>query len=219
MELYDAMRSTPAMRVFKPDPVAVDVLRRVLDHARFAPSGGNRQPWSVVAIQDQATRTRMRELYVPNWENYLDAQGATPLLALDEPPEGLPPMRLRMIKRADHFARHLDDVPLHMIVCARLDGLAVVDAGLERPSIVGGASIYPFVQNLLLGLRNEGVGASLTTLITPSEPQVRELLALPDEVGIAALVAAGYPAEPWPTKLSRKPVEEFAFGERWGEPL
>lgn len=219
MELNDAMTSTPAMRAFKPDPVPGDVLRRVLDHARFAPSGGNRQPWSVVAVQDRATRTRIRELYVPSWENYLDVQGATPLLALDEPPEGLPASRLRMVKRADRFARHIDEVPLHLIVCAQLDALAVVDADLPRPSIVGGASIYPFVQNILLGLRNEGIGASLTTLITPAEPQMRELLGLPDEVAIAALVAAGYPDEPWPTKLSRRAVDEFAFGERWGEPL
>jgi len=219
MDLYEAMRSTPAMRAFTPDPVPDDVLRRVLDHARFAPSGGNRQPWSVVAVRDQATRTRLRELYVPSWENYLDVQGATPLLSMDEPPEGISPMRLRMIKRADRFARTIDEVPLHLIVCARLDALAVVNADLPRPSIVGGGSIYPFVQNILLGLRQEGVGASLTTLITPAEPQVRELLSLPDDVGIAALVAAGYPGEPWPTKLSRRPVEEFAFGEKWGEPL
>ena len=219
MDLYEAMRSTPAMRAFKSDPVPDDVLRRVLDSARFAPSGGNRQPWRVVAVRDRATRTRLRELYVPSWENYLDVQGATPLLALDEPPEGLSPMRLRMVKRADRFARAIDEVPLHLIVCAELGGLAVVDADLPRPSIVGGGSIYPFVQNILLGFREEGVGASLTTLITPAEPQVRELLGLPESVGIAALIAAGYPDEPWPTKLSRRPVEEFAYGERWGEPL
>jgi nitroreductase len=219
MDLYDAMTTTPAMRSFKPDPVPADVLRRVLDHARFAPSGGNRQPWSVVAIQDPATRRALRELYVPSWNAYIDVQGARPLLELDEPPEGVSAGRFRMVKNADHFANHLDEVPLHLIVCAQLDALAVVDANLPRPSIVGGGSIYPFVQNLLLGLRNEGVGASLTTLITPAEAEVRELLGLPEDVGIAALVAAGYPDAPWPTKLSRKPVEAFAFAERWGEPL
>ena len=217
MELYDAMRTTPAVRAFKPDPIPDDVLRRVLEHARFAPSGGNRQPWSVVAVRDPETRTRLRELYVPSWENYVDVQGATPLLSMDEPPEGLPANRFRMIKRADAFARTLDEVPLHLIVCAELDGLAVVDAGLARPSIVAGASIYPFVHNILLGLRNEGIGASLTTLITPAEPEVMELLGLPDSVGIATLIAAGYPDEPWPTKLSRRPLSEFAYAERWGQ--
>jgi nitroreductase len=219
MELYDAMTTTPAVRAFKPDPVGDDVLRRVLDHARFAPSGGNRQPWSVVAVRDPATRTRLRELYVPSWENYLDVLGVTPLLALDEPPEGVAPIRFRTVKNADRFARRLDEVPLHLVVCAQLDGLAVVDADLPRPSIVGGASIYPFVQNLLLALRNEGVGASLTTLITPAEPEVKELLGIPDEVAIAALVAAGYPDQPWPRRLSRREVEEFAFSERWGEAI
>src|SRR3954454_14174897 len=145
MDLYEAMTTTPATRAFKPDAVPDDVLRRVLDHARFAPSGGNRQPWSVVAVREQATRTRLRELYVPSWEAYLEVQGATPLLALDEPPEGLDPKRFRMVKRADRFARTIDEVPLHLLVCAQFDALAVVDQDLPRPSIVGGGSIYPFV--------------------------------------------------------------------------
>ena len=43
MELYDVMRSTPAVREFTDDPLPDDVLARILDNARFAPSGGNRQ--------------------------------------------------------------------------------------------------------------------------------------------------------------------------------
>jgi nitroreductase len=110
-------------------------------------------------------------------------------------------------------------VPLHLIVCVRIADLAITDEGLDRPSIVGGASIYPFVQNILLALRAEGLGASLTTLLIPAEPAVKRLLAIPDELAIAAYIAAGHRADPWPKDLRRRPVSEFAFAERYGEPL
>ena len=93
------------------------------------------------------------------------------------------------------------------------------DAALPRQSIVGGASIYPFVQNLLLALRAEGLGAALTTLLVPAEADVRRLLEIPEDVALAAHIGVGYRAEEWPKRLSRKPVEDFAFSERYGDPL
>ena len=96
--------------------------------------------------------------------------------------------------------------------------LAITDAELERPSIVGGASIYPFVQNILLGLRSEGLGASFTTLLVPAEEAVRELLEIPEGVAMAGHIAVGHRADPWPAKLSRNPASEFVFGERFGAP-
>jgi nitroreductase len=108
---------------------------------------------------------------------------------------------------------------VHLVVGVRLGDLAVTDAQLPRQSIVGGASIYPFVQNLLLGLRAEGLGAAMTTLLVPAEAEVKELLAIPEEVAVAAHIGVGRRADPWPRALARKGVFEFAFSERYGEPL
>jgi hypothetical protein len=107
-------------------------------------------------------------------------------------------------------------VPVHLVICVLLDALAIVDSTLERPSIVGGASIYPFIQNVLLGLRKEGLGASFTTLLTPAEDQARELLGIPEGVGVAGHISTGFRADPWPSKLRRNPVSEFAFADSWG---
>ena len=216
MDLYEAMRCAPTTRRFGTEPVPPEVLLRVLENARFAPSGGNRQGWRVIAVKDAGTRQALRDLYQPHWRAYMELTGGAAVLADPNPPD---PRRARMVKRADEFAERIHEVPLHLIVCAKLGDLAIVDAGLERPSIVGGASIYPFVQNMLLGLRAEGLGAALTTLLAPAEPQVRELLAIPDDVVIAAYVLVGRRDEPWPAQLSRKPVAEFAFAERYGAPL
>jgi nitroreductase len=106
-----------------------------------------------------------------------------------------------------------------MVVGVRLADLAVTDEGLSRTSIVGGASVYPFAQNLLLALRAEGLGASMTTLLVPAEAEVRELLEIPEDVALAAHIGVGHRADPWPKALARRPVEEFAFAERFGQPL
>lgn len=216
MNLNETMRCAPTTRRFTSDPVPHDVLVRVLENARFAPSGGNRQGWRLVAVQDADTRRALGDLYLPHWRAYMEHTGGAAILA---DPDAHDSRRVRMLRRADEFAERIHEVPLHLVVCARLEDLAIVDAGLDRPSIVGGASIYPFVQNVLLGLRAEGLGAALTTLLAPAEPEVRRLLEIPEDVVIAAYVVVGRRADPWPEKLARKPVEEFAFAERYGKAL
>jgi nitroreductase len=216
VDLYEAMRCAPTTRRFGTDPVPSETLHRVFENARFAPSGGNRQGWRVVAVQDAERRRELRDLYQPHWRAYMELTGGAAMLA---DPGAHDPVRVRMLQRADEFADRIHEVPLHLIVCARLSDLAIVDAGLDRPSIVGGASVYPFVQNVLLGLRAEGLGAALTTLLAAAEPEVRLLLEIPEDVVIAAYVVVGRRADPWPKLLARRPVEEFAFSERYGQAL
>lgn len=216
-ELYELMRCAPSTRRFTSEPVPHEVLQRVFENARFAPSGGNRQGWRLVVVTDQDTRRRLRELYEKPWVQYMEQTGGRAVLEAGEA-GGVPAGRLRMLRGADEFAHHFDLVPVHLVVCVELQALAIVDSSLDRPSIVGGASVYPFVQNILLGLRAEGLGAAFTTLLTPAEEQVRELLGLPDGVVLAGHISVGYRADPWPKQLKRNPVNEFAFGERYGQP-
>jgi nitroreductase len=115
--------------------------------------------------------------------------------------------------------RHLDEVPVLIVVCAQLGDLLATDRHLDRLSIVGGASVYPSVQNLLLSARAEGLGTALTTLLCAVEPQVKELLRIPDGVATAAMIPLGYPAKAFPRKLARRPLEETCFADVWGEPV
>ena len=80
MNLLDALRTTGAIRDFRPDAVPDDVLFRVLDTARFAPSGGNRQGWRVVVLRDGTVRRAVRDLYLDGWYDYLAMRqhGLTP---------------------------------------------------------------------------------------------------------------------------------------------
>jgi len=214
MDLFEVLRCAPTTRSFRADPPPLEAVYRALEVARFAPSGGNRQPWRVVVVSDAAKRRRLQELYLPHWRTYLERMGAAPLLGRAEADP-----RLRSLAAANHFAESLAEVPYHLTVWAELAAIAFVDEGLPRRSLVGGASVYPFVQNLLLALRGEGLGAALTTLLAPAEAEVKELLGVPDGLALAAYVLCGWRAEPWPKRLARRPVEEFAFLDSYGEPL
>jgi nitroreductase len=216
-ELYELMRCVPSTRYFTDQPVPRERLARVLDNARFAPSGGNRQGWRLIVVTDRDSRRRLRELYEQPWNEYMIKTGGRAALDAGEA-SGLAAGRLRMLRGSDEFAHRFDEVPLHLVVCVELEALAITDAELDRPSIVGGASIYPFVHNVLLGLRHEGLAAAFTTLLVPAEAEVRELLAIPGGVALAGHISVGYRADPWPKQLRRNPVEDFTFGERYGEP-
>jgi nitroreductase len=220
MELYEVMRTTPATRAFTDEPVDDAVLYRIVDHARFAPSGGNRQGWRVVIIKDPETRRQIRDLYVLGWREYAAhvEAGLVPFAPTDHgrwlgPAVDLE--RARQVPRPNSLADQLDEVPVLLVLVAQLSALACLDNSLGRQSIIGGASIYPFAHNLLLAARNEGLGGVLTSVLARQEPAVRELLSIPEGFALAGLLALGHPQRVV-TRLSRRPVEEFAFVDRFG---
>ena len=99
------------------------------------------------------------------------------------------------------FAEHLDDVPVLILVLADLRKLATVDRDLDHYTLVGGASVYPFVWSMLLAARAEGLAGVMTTMVVRREAEVRAVFAIPDHVAVAALVALGHPVRQ-PTRLT-----------------
>lgn len=212
MDFYDVVSTAWTNRHFTTDPVPDDVLGRAFDAARFAPQGGNRQPVRFITVRDQAKRTQLKDWYLQPWKAYLAAAADGGVRIGGEGKEAA------LLARADNFAEHMDEIPVHVVVCAELDGLHPTDLESGRLSIVGGGSVYPAVQNFLLGCRNEGLGAALTTLLCFFEKDVKELLAIPDGVITAAMIPVGWPAKGFPKKLLRRPMADIAFSETYGNP-
>lgn len=212
--LYEAMSTLRAVRRLRPDPVPEDALERVLQAAAWAPTGGNAQPWRVVVVREPAAKERLGELYRPVWRAYVE--GHRKLLA--RAPEAVREAAERMIRAGDHLAEHFGQVPVVLVFCFDPSRMAITDAGLPRPSVVGGASIYTAVENALLACRAEGLGCVLTTLLCQREAEVKELLGIPEGWGTAAAVPIGYPLLRGHGPIRRRPVEQLAFRERWGEP-
>jgi len=222
MDLIEAMRSQPANRFYKPDPVPDEVFYKAMDSARFGPQGGNRQPVRFLIVTDPAKRAQLAEWYMQPWSVYYEqASAAGEALTADsgDAKATKAVMSKASIVAANDFAENFANHPAVIVACAELEETHPTDTDLDRLSIVGGASVYPLVQNLCLALRNEGVATTLTTLLCLFEPQVKELLGIPEKYATAAHIVAGYPAKPFPTKLTRHPVEEIAFMNSFDNPL
>lgn len=216
VELIDAMRTTGTCRHYRDDPIPDEVLLRAFEAARFAPQGGNLQPLRWIVVRDEALRARLGELYRPLWRDYMATIGGRSMARTEgEPAAGARPHTL---EAANFFAEHFHRVPAILVACVELRRLYATDAELGRLSIVGGASVYPQVQNVCLALRDQGIGTALTTLLCLREPEVCELLAIPDGIATACHVAAGFCTYPFPTRLTRLPVAATVFSDRYGEP-
>jgi nitroreductase len=210
VDLAEVMVTTGTCREFTRDPVPDEVLLEAMEVARFAPQGGNRQGVRLLVVRDPATRRTLRDLYLTRWRPYLAARTGDRELS-ERQQAGM--------ARTNEFAERLDEVPALVVVCCRLSALHPTDHELGRLSVVGGASIYPLMQNFCLALRNLGVASAVTTMLCHDEPAVRTLLGIPDDVITAAHLAVGYPARPFPTTLSRVPAAELLYGETWGTAL
>ncbi len=221
MDLEVALRTTGAVREFLPDPVPDAVVTHILDVARFAPSGGNRQGWRVIVVRDPAGRAAVRDVYRAGWDAYVGqlSEGRVPFSPLADPeaPRPAPPVGHRPpgAGAPNDFADHLDQVPVLLLVLADLRVISAVDKDLPRYTFAGGASIYPFVWSLLLAARLDGVGGVMTTLSVPGEAALKTRFDIPDEMALAALVALGYPRRQ-PSRLSRRAVDEFSTVDRFG---
>jgi nitroreductase len=226
LDLVATLRSTGAERQFHPEPVGDDVLERLLDTARFAPSGGNRQGWRVIVVKDPEARAALRDIYLAGWYEYLAlvSAGLVPWAPVtDRDAEDAAIANAAQFAEAGAaapgFAETLDTAPALLLVLADLSALAAVDRDLPRYTLVGGASIYPFVWSLLLAARSEGLGGVMTSVAVRREHEVRALFGIPDTVAVAALVVLGRPVTA-SRKLKRAPVETFAWVDRYeGDPL
>ena len=200
----DVIARTGACRTFTDEPVSDEQLARVFEAARYGPQGGNRQPLRWIVVRDPEVKLQLRDWYLQVWDDLSGSyrEGDNPIA-----------------NSSAAMAANLHEVPVLVVVGAVLGDLLRTDAELDRPGIVGGASVYPSVQNLLLAARAEGLGATLTTLLCRWEPEVKELLGILDDVITAATIALGHPAKPLATKLTRRPASESVFSERYGEPL
>jgi nitroreductase len=219
VELYDVMRTTSAVRRFTDDPLPDETLRLILDNARFAPSGGNRQGTRIVVVRAEETRRALVELTEPPVRRYMAQRlaGENPWNTVDA--SAVTDEQAAATGVPSDFTRPLLTAPVVLVVAVDLRVVAALDQHLDRIGIVGGASVYPFVWNILLAARNEGFGGTITTMAVAEEPRLKALLGIPAPYAVACVVPLGKP-EHQPAKLSRAPVEELTHREDWsGGPL
>jgi nitroreductase len=206
VDLYEAMSTLRAVRRLKPDSIPADVLERVLQAAAWAPTGGNVQPFRILAVKDPAKKSAIADMYQTEWANY------TKNLRDNAYGSGTE----KMVRAGDYLANHMAEVPVLLVFCFNPNNMAITDANLGRPSVVGGGSVYTAVQNVMLACRAEGLGCVLTTLLCFREPEIKALLEIPEEWGTCAHIPIGYPVLRGHGPITRRPLDKLVFEDTWG---
>ncbi len=213
MDEAPLLRTTGAVRRFTDEPVSDRAVHQLLDDARFAPSGGNRQPWRVAVVADATLRRRLAALMQPVWDEYVARRtaGATPFNVVDDrPPAAVEHAPNELLDR-------IETVPVVLAVAADLRHIAAMDAELDRVAVTPGASVYPFCWSILLAARMRGLGGVMTTFLSRVEPEAAPELGLPEHHALVATIFLGVP-ETTVTRLRRHPVETFATVDRFDGP-
>ena len=204
---FDLVGNMRAMRRLKPDPVPLELLRKVLSAGVKAPSGMNTQPWAFVVVRRPDGK---------KW--FADRYGA----AIRErfggfrPSDDDSPM-MRQLRALQYQTDHMHEFPLLLLVC----GLRDWPFRVPKEERVGKAppnygAVYPCVQNILLACRAVGLGAALTTMHQVFEDELSERFAIPDDYGVVVTIPIGYPLGKF-GPVGRKPAEEVTYFDRWGE--
>jgi len=210
LSLNDALRTTGAVRDFTDQAVDDAVLARVLDTARFAPSGANAQAWRIVVVKDPDKRRRLRDSYLRGSKDYLAmvTAGLRPWAPTNDRDAEAAALAADNVAAPGGLAEHFDEAPVLLALFADLSMLAAVDRDADRYTFAAGASIYPFAWSVLLAAHDEGLGGVITTIAIREEEKVKALLGAPDPLALAAVIALGYPVRR-PRRLRRQPVASF----------
>jgi nitroreductase len=214
MELYDVMRTTFSARKYTGEEIPDELIYELIENARFAPSGGNRQGNRVIVVRDPATREALAMLAEPAAKRYMaqTKAGESPWNAVTQ--TSITAAEIEATPAPGILVNSFRDASAVLVFVVDLKVVASMDQDLDRIGIISGASIYPFVWNVLLGARQAGFGGTITTLAVAREGEVQMLLNIPVDFAVAAVVPLGKPVKQL-NKLRRNAVAEIASRERF----
>ena len=203
----DALHSTPARRYLSEESIPDEIIIDLLNAAIRAPSGGNNQGWGWLVLKDKLKKAQISEWYREGWESAYGVRKSKILNKTDES-DSLGP---RNFLSAEHLANNIQHAPVWII--------AILRNAATSKNPRAGASIYGAVQHLMLAARAYGIGATLTTLYSGHEDDVKRLLGIPNDAMTMALIPLGYPSKGRWSEPKRQPISEVAYMDNWGQAL
>jgi 5,6-dimethylbenzimidazole synthase len=203
--LYKVMRGRRDVRHFLPQPIAEDVIRRILEMAHLAPSVGFMQPWNFILITSAEIRKQVKALF--------DEVNSREQARIESP------------ERQELYSQ----LKLEGILEAPLNIAVTCDHRRDAPFVLGrGAmpqtdlfSTCLAIQNLWLAARAEGVGVGWVSIL--DQAATEQLLRLPPGVQLVAYLCVGYPVAWRPRPMleevgwkHRERLAELVFEDTWG---
>ncbi len=206
MSMVEAMRTQRAVRRLHTDPVPHDILLPLLELSLKAPTSSNTQDWSYLVVEDREQKARLAKLYRVLFRTF------NPIVTRQARGDE---QALRNMAPGQWQAEHFEDIPVFVIPCYRRN---LKHRPVGRPQISVASyygSVFPAVQNLLLGCRAVGLGASLQTLPIWCVPFARRILELPRSVNPVCVIPIGWAKGKYGT-TQRPPIGDVVHLDRYG---
>ena len=194
MDFEEVVVRRRSTRKFKEDPIPEQILNKVLETGRWAPSASNSQPWRFIVVTDIEVKRRIAVMstefsrkawskFTPQRARYLAARGGS------------------------WDKSRIAKIPVLLTVCYE------IVEGIREKLVLG--SVWAAIENMLLAATAEGLGSCIYTFYNiDEENSLKEILRVPRSFRIAAMIQLGYAASE-PPSPARKALNEIVSHERF----
>ena len=188
MELFDVIRTRRSIRSYRKDPVPEELVKEILDAARWAPSGKNRQHWHFIVITDETLKKKVGEIWGDAAQRYFGKKTAESLYEeMKEQPEEFRDEEWVKTSQSGSAYRYCFGAPL------------LIAVAINNPEIENNfPSAFQAIQNMILAAHALGLGTCVTRRIVKrpdDRKKFQRLLKVPEDYEMVALVTVGYPAK------------------------
>jgi len=201
-EFAELVKSRRAIRKFKPDPIPDEYVEKILDVARWAPSGGNAQPWEFIVVKDPEMKQKIEDLYLrldhmrsQVWETTRREDLRHWAATMGKPNIAEAPVIIVPI--GDLRTTYASVVAVHVLYHLR---------NLENMTNV---TLLIHLAAVALGL-----GVQWVSIEEPSMGPFKNLLGIPEIYHIYSIVPMGYPAYQ-PSPAYRRELKEITHSDKY----
>lgn len=188
MDFNEVIIRRRSIRKFKQDVVPNEVLNKILEAGRWAPSASNLWPWHSIVVTDMNVKAKIAE----NWTRFSRKVWAS----------FSPENAKYLAQRGGTWDKsYMKTVPVIIVICSEISEKVSNKAAL--------ASAWAAIENMLLSAAAENLGSCPYTLYdSEEETRLKEILQVPQKYQIAVIIQLGY-AGSCPPPPSRKRLEEI----------
>ena len=196
------IKSRRSIRKFKPDPVSIALIKKILDAARWAPSAHNSQPWRFVVVTDKILKEKLAKAMAEAWREDMIKNG----IPQDE-----------ISKLLKESIKAFTETPVLIVVCLTMEDMHRYPDERRRRAeyIMAVQSVAASIQNILLMAHALGLGSCWKCAPLFCPDTVRRILEIPQDIDPQAILLVGYPLET-PKPPPRRPLEDIVYYEKWG---
>jgi nitroreductase len=197
MDVFEAIARRRSVRKYKSKPVPADLLEKVLESARLAPSTSNTQSWKFKVVTDPGTRKRLRA--VAYGQRFIEEAPVVIACCLDV--EAFKERGKQMLKLILRGVRPSLEMALHMARGGK-------DKGFDPERIIINGTMNVAIATEHMILTAESLGLSTCWVRAYDPDSVADVLDLPDGVILVSLLTLGY-SDQKPAARPRKSPEEI----------